>query len=73
MLAGTDDHLTRLSPGILNLESTCLTHLESEIRVHDDYVKRNQNSMPVPWAGCELLTICYRISNAFDAILLLIT
>ena len=33
MLAGTDDHLTRLSPVILNLESTGLTHLESEIRV----------------------------------------
>ena len=33
MLAGTDDHLTRLIPVILNLESTGLTHLESEIRV----------------------------------------
>ena len=33
MLAGTDDHLTRLTPVILNLESTGLTHLESEIRV----------------------------------------
>ena len=33
MLAGTDDHLTWLSPVILNLESTGLTHLESEIRV----------------------------------------
>ena len=33
MLAGTDDYLTRLSPVILNLESTGLTHLESEIRV----------------------------------------
>ena len=32
ILAGTDDHLTRLSPVILNLESTSLTHLESEIR-----------------------------------------
>ena len=33
MLAGTDDHLTWLSPVILNLESTGSTHLESEIRV----------------------------------------
>ena len=33
MLAGTDDHLTRLSPVILNLENTGLTHLEPEIRV----------------------------------------
>ena len=34
MLAGTDDdHLTPLSPVILNLESTGLTHLESEIRL----------------------------------------
>ena len=33
MLAGTDDHLTWLSPIILNLESMGLTHLESEIRV----------------------------------------
>ena len=33
MLAGTDDHLTWLSHVILNLESTGLTHLESEIRV----------------------------------------
>ena len=32
MLAGTDDHLTWLSPIILNLESMGLTHLESEIR-----------------------------------------
>ena len=30
MLAGTDDHLTRLSPVILNLESMGLTHLESD-------------------------------------------
>ena len=29
MLAGTDDHLTWLSPVILNLESTGFTHLES--------------------------------------------
>ena len=36
MLAGTDDHLTWLSPVILNLESTGLTHLESEIRVGDN-------------------------------------
>ena len=34
MLAGTDDHLTRLSPVILNLENMGLTHLESEIRVY---------------------------------------
>ena len=33
MLAGTDDHLTWLSPVILNLESTGFAHLESEIRV----------------------------------------
>ena len=33
MLAGTDDHLTWLSPVILNLENMGLTHLESEIRV----------------------------------------
>ena len=33
MLAGTDDHFTRLSPVILSLESTGLTYLESEIRV----------------------------------------
>ena len=33
MLAGTDDHLTWLSPVILNLESKGLSHLESEIRV----------------------------------------
>ena len=33
MLAGTDDHLTWLSPVILNLENLGLTHLESEIRV----------------------------------------
>ena len=33
MLAGTDDHLTWLSPVILNLENRGLTHLESEIRV----------------------------------------
>ena len=33
MLAGTDDHLTWLSLVILNLESTGLTHLESQIRV----------------------------------------
>ena len=36
MLAGTDDHLTRLSPVILNLESTDFTRLESEIGVHRD-------------------------------------
>ena len=36
MLAGTDDHLTWLSPVILNLENMGLTHLESEIRVSDD-------------------------------------
>ena len=36
MLAGTDDHLTWLSPVILNLENMGLTHLESEIRVLDD-------------------------------------
>ena len=30
MLAGTDDHLTWLSPPILNLEGTGLSHLESE-------------------------------------------
>ena len=35
MLAGTDDHLIWLSPVILNLESTGLTHLESEIRMAD--------------------------------------
>ena len=35
MLAGTDDHLTWLSPVILNLENMGLTHLESEIRVSD--------------------------------------
>ena len=29
MLAGTDDHLTWLSPVILNLENMGLTHLES--------------------------------------------
>ena len=34
MLAGTDDHLTWLSPVILNLESVGLTHLESEMWVH---------------------------------------
>ena len=34
MLAGTDDHFTQLSSVILNLESTRLTHLESEIRVN---------------------------------------
>ena len=34
MLAGTDDHLTWLSPVILNLENMGLTHLESEIRVY---------------------------------------
>ena len=34
MLAGTDDHLTWLSPVILNLESTGLTHIESEKRVN---------------------------------------
>ena len=33
MLAGTDDHLTWLSPVILNLENMGLTHLEYEIRV----------------------------------------
>ena len=33
MLAGTDDHLTWLSPVILNLGSTGLTHLESEMRL----------------------------------------
>ena len=38
MLAGTDDHLTWLSPVILNLENMGLTHLESEIRViRDEY------------------------------------
>ena len=37
MLAGTDDHLTWLSPVILNLENMGLTHLESEIRVIDSY------------------------------------
>ena len=36
MLAGMDDYLTWLSPVILNLESTGLTHLESEIRVGDN-------------------------------------
>ena len=35
MLAGTDDHLTWLSPVILNLENMGLTHLESEIRVSE--------------------------------------
>ena len=34
MLAGTDDHLTRLSAIILNLESTGLIHLEFETRVN---------------------------------------
>ena len=33
MLAGTDDHLTWLTPVILNLESTGLTYLEFETRV----------------------------------------
>ena len=33
MLACTDDHLTRLSPVILNLERKGLTHLECELRV----------------------------------------
>ena len=33
MLAGTDDHLTWLSPVILNLENMGLTRLESEIRM----------------------------------------
>ena len=36
MLAGTDDHLTWLSPVILNLENMGLTHLESEIRVQNN-------------------------------------
>lgn len=36
MLAGTDGHLTWLSPVILNLESMGLTHLESEIRMHSE-------------------------------------
>ena len=41
MLAGTDDHLTWLSPVILNLENMGLTHLESEIRVHQIAHKHN--------------------------------
>ena len=41
MLAGTDDHLTWLSPVILNLENMGLTHLESEIRV------QNRPSAPI--------------------------
>ena len=46
MLAGTDDHLTWLSPVILNLENMGLTHLESEIRVTEEnkptkYSKKN--------------------------------
>ena len=40
MLAGTDDHLTWLSPVILNLENMGLTHLESEIRVIIIVLKR---------------------------------
>ena len=45
MLAGTDDHLTWLSPVILNLENMGLTHLESEIRVtyRGALVSRNVN------------------------------
>ena len=39
MLAGTDDHLTWLSPVILNLENMGLTHLESEIRVQGNELK----------------------------------
>ena len=42
MLAGTDDHLTWLSPVILNLESMGLTHLESEIRVCHQLTNRTQ-------------------------------
>ena len=49
MLAGTDDHLKRLSPVILNLESTGLTHLESEIRVtRTSFQNRNiRNQLPI--------------------------
>ena len=40
MLAGTDDHLTWLSPVILNLENMGLTHLESEIRVNKSSLRQ---------------------------------
>ena len=43
MLAGTDDHLTRLSPVILNLESTGLTYLESEIQGAETYIGLIEN------------------------------
>ena len=57
MFAGTDDHLTRLSPVILNLESTGLTHLESEIRVTVPAVVESGVTSPSSPSYCSLKTM----------------
>ena len=60
MFADTDNHLTRLSPVILNIESTGLTHLESEIRVVQEWnVIENwfQYSMSFKGEACGALDV----------------
>ena len=47
LLAGTDDHLIWLSPVILNLESTGLTHLESEIRASEGVFPDLEKTIPI--------------------------
>ena len=53
MFAGTNDHLSRLSPLFLNLESAGLTRLESEI-----WVAENAGN-----ATTEVLFLIIRISK----------
>ena len=60
MLAGTDDHLTWLSPVILNLESTGLTHLESEVRVDCDHALLNNWKPPLPTKNLVRLSTIYK-------------
>ena len=57
MLAGTDDHLTWLSPVILNLENMGLTHLESEIRV-SKYAHSELNHFNYKSRGNNLIHVC---------------
>ena len=44
MLADTDDHLTRLSPVILNLESTGFTHLEATLPAINNRIDSEERS-----------------------------
>ena len=58
MLAGTDDHRTRLRPVILNLESTGLTHLESEIRVISKISINTVNQLLQYKSTVIIVTVC---------------